>query len=82
MIAGVFVELQRTGKAVKDLVGKADGPVLARQFQVVLGTDAGEHGDFFATQPLNASSLAVRQANVGGLEQFVAGSQKSCQLAD
>jgi hypothetical protein len=80
VIAGVLVELQGAGKAVKDLVGGLMVSSLLES-QVVLGTDAGKHGDFLATQSLDASALAVRQADVGRLEQFAAGPQKSRQPA-
>jgi len=80
VIAGVFVELQGAGKAVKDLVGGLMVSSLLES-QVVLGTHAGKHGDFLATQSLDASALAVRQADVGRLEQFAAGPQKSRQPA-
>jgi hypothetical protein len=59
--------LQGSRKAVENLVG---GLVVSSllEFQVVLGTDAGKHRDFFATQSLNASTLAFRQTDIGGLE--------------
>ncbi len=46
------------------------------KFEVVLGANAGEHGDFFATQSFDASALAVGQADICGLEHFAAGSQE------
>jgi len=51
--------LQGAGEAVKNLVG---GLVVSSllESQVVLGADAGKHRDFFATQSLDASTLAVR----------------------
>jgi NAD(P)-dependent dehydrogenase (short-subunit alcohol dehydrogenase family) len=55
MIAGILVELQRAGKAVKDLVGRLMVSSLL-EFEVVLGTDAGEHGDFFATPKLTRTA--------------------------
>jgi len=72
--------LQGAGKAVKDLVGGLMVSSLLES-QVILGTDTGKHGDFLATQSLDASALAVRQADVGRLEQFAAGPQKSRQPA-
>lgn len=51
------------------------------KFQVVLGANAGEHGDFFATQSFDASALAVGQADICGLEHFAAGSQEGRQRA-
>jgi hypothetical protein len=47
------------------------------EFQVVLGADAGKHRDFFATQSLNASTLAARQSDIIGFEQFPAGPQET-----
>ena len=44
--------------------------------QVVLGANAGEHCDLFATQTLHSSALAVRQANIGRLDLLAAGSQE------
>jgi hypothetical protein len=47
--------------------------------QVILGADAGQHRDFFATQSLDSSALAAWQTNICGLEQFAAGSQEARQ---
>src|SRR6201999_4036485 len=74
----VFVKLQRAGQAVENLVGGLMVSSLL-EFQVVLGADAGKHGDFFATQTLNASTLAARQADIIGFEQFSASPQETCQ---
>jgi hypothetical protein len=59
VIARVFVELQGAGKPVKDLVGGLMVSSLLES-EVVLGTDARKHRDFFATQSLDASTLADR----------------------
>ena len=48
--------------------------------QVVLGADVGKHGDFLATQSLDASAVAVRQADVGGLEQSRRARRKAASL--
>jgi hypothetical protein len=45
----------------------------------VLGADAGKHRDFLATQSVDATALAVRQADIAGLEQFPAGPQETGQ---
>ena len=75
-MAGIFVELQRASEAVENLIrGLMVSSLL--ESQVVLGADAGKHRDFFATQSLDASTLAARQADISGFEQFPAGPQET-----
>ena len=53
-----LVELQRSGDPVEDVLGDAPH-VAAFQSHVVLGADAGEHGDLLAAKPLDPPVAAV-----------------------
>jgi hypothetical protein len=53
-----FVELQRAGQCVEDVVGDAAG-VAAFELGVVVDADPGQHGDFLAAQARDAPVTAV-----------------------
>ena len=60
-----FVETQGAGDRIQHAVGNAD-EVAALQAGVVVGADAGQHGDFFAAKPRYAATTVAGQARLLG----------------
>ena len=65
MRAFSLVELQRPPQRFEHELGNA-ADMAALQTPVVVGTDAGEGGDLFPTQPSNAALAVARQAGLLG----------------
>ena len=68
VLDGVVVELQRPGKALEDLIRGLAFAALFKS-QVILGADAGQHGDFFATQTHDPPAVPLGQTHIGGFKR-------------
>ena len=80
VLDGVVVELQRPGKALEDLIRGLAFAALFKS-QVILGADAGQHGDFFATQTHDPPAVPFEQTHIGGLQEVAPGPKKGRQPA-
>lgn len=75
---GVVIETQGTGERVEHLLG---GAMVSTLFQVhvVVGTDARDERELFATEPGDTASADALQPHVLWLDLLAARSQKLCQ---
>jgi len=70
----VVVELERCGQGVEDLPGWM-AIAAALESEIVVGTDAGEHREFFASKAGDASETGRGDASLLGRYVFTTGSQ-------